>query len=268
MRTAVRYIGDTRLLKLADITSFQEDNAEFYDMEYFISMEYRYFSGAHGSRVRHILAAVGDVEGKRCLDVGCGGGFFTNELAERGADVTGIDYSPYGIQFACSRYPDLDLRQQSALDLYTFANESFDVVTLLDTIEHISDHDHLLDGIYRILKPGGQLVISTDAAGSPWSHAPLSKLVRRMEPFSSEGRAFRLINKVERYRRRFKDYHVSHIAELSAESLVVLLEDSGFDIIDQKIYPLVGVPMRDIFFRLLPKAYRGNHQTVVAQKSP
>jgi ubiquinone/menaquinone biosynthesis C-methylase UbiE len=232
---------------LADLASFQEDNAEFYDMEYFISMEYRYFSGAHGSRVRHILKAIGDVAGKRCLDVGCGGGYFTNELAQRGADVTGIDYSPYSIQFACSRYPDLDLRQQSALALHTFAANSLDVVTLLNTIEHISDHERLLDGIFRVLKPGGQLVISTDAAGGPWGQAPLSKLVRRMEPLSAEGRAFRLINKVERYRRRFKDYHISHIAELSADSLV-------------------GVPVRDIFLSLLPKPYRGNHQTVVAQK--
>lgn len=231
-------------------------------------MEYRYFSGAHGSRVRHILAAVGDVEGKRCLDVGCGGGFFTNELAQRGADVTGIDYSPYGIQFASSRYPDLDLRQLSALDLYRFAAESFDVVTLLDTIEHISDHKRLLNGVLRVLKPGGKLVISTDDAGSPWNRAPLSRWVRRMEPLSAEGRAYRLISKVERYRRRFKDYHVSHIAELSAESLVELLEASGFDILDQNIYPLIGVPVRDLFFRLLPKAWRGNHQTVVAQKSP
>lgn len=54
---------------------FKEENSDFYDLKYYISLEYRYFSGAHGSKVRNILSLMDDVKGKKCLDVGCGGGF-------------------------------------------------------------------------------------------------------------------------------------------------------------------------------------------------
>ena len=123
---------------------FDESNSEFYDLEYFLSMEYRYFSGAHGSKIRNILSSIGKVEGLRCLDVGCGGGYFTNELHKRGADIIGIDYSKYAIEFGRSRFPNLDLRVHSAYDLDSFSPNSFDIVMLIDTIEHISDHQCII----------------------------------------------------------------------------------------------------------------------------
>ena len=67
-------------------TPFVESNSDFYDLEYFLSMEDRYLSGAHGARIRNILSTIGSVKGKRCLDIGCGGAYFTNELHKKGVE--------------------------------------------------------------------------------------------------------------------------------------------------------------------------------------
>lgn len=246
---------------------FNEDNSDFYDLEYFISMEYRYLSDAHASRVRNILSLIGDVNGYRCLDVGGGGGFFANELKKRGANITGIDYSLSAIRFAESRYPDLDMRLVSAYQLDCFSEQSFDLVTVIDVIEHLSNHSVLVAGIRRILKPGGRLIISTDVENGPWSRYPWSVLINRSLPLSADGRAYRLIMKVESYRRKFKDYHKSHIACLTTTEILDLLGKHNFDVIATRIYPLVAVPVRDAIFKLFPKEYRGDHQCVVAKKT-
>ena len=78
-------------------------------MEYYFDLEYRYLGGAIRSRNSNILACIGPVEGKRVLDLGCGGGFFANELTKRGARVSGVDYAVAGINFARRLYPELDL---------------------------------------------------------------------------------------------------------------------------------------------------------------
>jgi len=133
--------------------TFQEENPEFYDIEYCLATEYRYFSGAHGSRIENILGITGDVSGRRSLDIGCGMGYFTHELHQRGAQVTGIDYSSASISFAKGRFPDLDLRVHSAYDLKSFEAGSFDLVTLIDVIEHMSDSQKILEGMFSIREP-------------------------------------------------------------------------------------------------------------------
>lgn len=243
----------------------KEIDAEFYDLEYFISMEYRYFSGAHGSRVRNILSSIGEVKGLHCLDVGCGGGYLTYELYRRGADVIGIDYSKCAIEFAKTRFPNIDFRIISAYDLDIFSPESFDLVTLIDTIEHISDQHKVLSGVHKILKQKGRLVISTDIEGGPWSKFPLSWLIEKSQLLSADGRAYRLIKKVESYRKQIKNYHVSHVSPLSYEEIKKLLESEQFKIIKHRVYPLVSVTVRDSIFRLFPKVLRGDHQCIVAE---
>ena len=75
------------------MSSFRADDSEFYDFEYFLSLEYRYFSRAHRSRVRNLLEFMGDVKGKKILDMGGGGGFIAYMLSDRGAHVCLADFS-------------------------------------------------------------------------------------------------------------------------------------------------------------------------------
>jgi hypothetical protein len=70
---------------------------EFYDQEYYFNLEYRYLSGAIQSRNSNVLACIGPVEGKRVLELGCGGDFFANELTKRDARFRGW-IMPWGNQ--------------------------------------------------------------------------------------------------------------------------------------------------------------------------
>lgn len=252
------------------MSNFNEKNSDFYDLEYYIALEYRHLSGAHGSKIRNIFKTIrkgcGNLHGKRILDVGCGGGFFANEFFKLGADVVGIDYSKYAINFSKDRFSDIDFRVASGYSLEMFEKESFDIVTLLDVIEHMSNQNETLSELYRVLKPGGYLVISTDVNGGIWSKEYITTIIRQSNRFSIEGRAYMLIKKVEEFRKKFRDYHDSHIKELSCHDMQQLLQKYNFNIIRHKIYPLVGVPIRDVFLRLLPKSFRGDHQCIISQK--
>lgn len=247
-----------------EMKPFNETNSDFYDTEYYISLEYRYFSGAHSSKIKNILSCLKNIKGKRCLDVGCGGGFFMNEMSKRGALVTGIDYSRFGIMFAKERFPQLDLRVGSVHDLNMFESNTFDIVTLFDIIEHISDQKKAFLEIQRVLKPKGLLILATDVENGLWSKWKIPGIIRKTQHFSKDGRAYLMIKKVESYRKQFKDYHPGHIGLLSYEDIRALLQKCNFQIIEHQIYPLVGVPIRDFFLKLLAKQFRGDHQCIVA----
>lgn len=245
---------------------FKEENSSFYDLEYFISMEYRYFSHAHQSKVDNAFKIVGDVKGLKSLDIGCGGGFFVHELSNRGSVSIGVDYSPYAIQFAKERFKGLDFRVLSGYDLSIFEDSTFDIVFLLDVIEHISNQDKVLSELYRVLKPGGSLLLSTDLDDSAWNKNFMKRIIWATQRLSSDGRAYRMIKKVESYRKQFKNYHDSHIALLSDEELKKKIIKAGFSLKKHIVYPLVAVPLRDFFFQFLPRRWRGEHQMMLAKK--
>lgn len=249
------------------MVEFNEIDADFYDLEYFISLEYRYFSGAHRSRINNILKLIGDIVGKRVLDWGCGGGYFCNEFSNIGASVIGVDYSKFAISFAKERYPRIDFRQTSNYLLSDFPKDYFDVVSLIDIIEHVANHQAMIDEIGRVLKSGGILLISTDLDDNIWKRRPFSLVFNFSQYFSRDGRAYKLIKNVESHRKQFKNYHISHINSVSDKYLIDLLRKNNFTIKEYLVYPVVGVPIRDFFIRLLPKKFRGDHQCIVAIKN-
>ncbi len=250
------------------MTHFDEGNSDFYDLEYFLSMEYRYLSHAHCNRVNNILSYIGPLKHKRVLDLGCGGGFFTQFMYEQGAEITGVDYASAGIVFGKDRYPHLDLRVVSAYELDRhFEPSSFDAVTLIDVIEHMSDHDKLMSNIRHVLKPDGQLVISTDAEDSLWLRKPWRRLYDGAQWLSADGRAYRLIKQVEKARVQRRSYHTSHINQLTTTDLRNLVERYGFVTKTHRTYPIVGSPLRDFFLRLLPPLKQGEHQCIVATEA-
>lgn len=106
--------------------------------------------------------------GQRILDVGCGTGGNLAFLAEWGQG-SGIDLSPLALSLArCRRLPRL--AQASGLAL-PYANHSFDLVTLFDVLYHrwISDDDQAIKEAYRVLRPGGWLLLTDSALPSLWS---------------------------------------------------------------------------------------------------
>jgi trans-aconitate methyltransferase len=100
--------------------------------------------------------------GERILDLGCGDGFLTRRIAESGATVIGVDASPQMIASARERGVDAHLLNGESLP---FANE-FDAVFSNAALHWMSDHEAVLAGVYRALKPGGRFVAECGGQGN------------------------------------------------------------------------------------------------------
>jgi SAM-dependent methyltransferase len=103
----------------------------------------------------------------RLLDVGCGAGNMIHHLSHYG-QVKGIEIDPRPVKMARQRGYDVD--QFDATQPMPFAANSFDAVTALDVIEHNEDDLAILADSYRLLKPGGHMIITVPALMWLWSH--------------------------------------------------------------------------------------------------
>jgi SAM-dependent methyltransferase len=103
----------------------------------------------------------------RLLDVGCGAGNMIHHLSRYG-QVTGLEIDPRPVKKARERGYEVDLFDVT--QPMPFAGGTFDAVTALDVIEHNEDDLAILQDSYRILKPGGYLIISVPAFMFLWTH--------------------------------------------------------------------------------------------------
>ncbi|QKR98886.1 bifunctional 2-polyprenyl-6-hydroxyphenol methylase/3-demethylubiquinol 3-O-methyltransferase UbiG [Sphingomonas sp. CL5.1] len=107
--------------------------------------------------------------GKRALDVGCGAGLLAEPLARLGASVTAIDAAPENIAAARDHAGALAIDYRVG-GVETVAGETFDLVTSMEVIEHVTDPGSFVAGLARAVAPGGLLVMSTP------NRTPLSRL--------------------------------------------------------------------------------------------
>ncbi len=110
--------------------------------------------------------------GMEILDIGCGTGNLSLELARLGARVTGVDISEPMLTKACQKA----LREKLDVKFYKadahglpFDDETFDAVVSLSALEFVSDLSEALKEAYRVLKPDGRMVIGLIGGGSTWS---------------------------------------------------------------------------------------------------
>ncbi|WP_218002219.1 class I SAM-dependent methyltransferase [Janibacter corallicola] len=110
-----------------------------------------------------VLELVGDVAGRRVLDIGCGSGLYTEELVRRGADVVAFDASARLVHHARRRVAGVaDVRVHDLRDPFEWlADESFDDAVMPLVLHHLEDPVPALREVHRVLGPGGRLVIST-----------------------------------------------------------------------------------------------------------
>ena len=106
-----------------------------------------------------------DIEEKRIVDVGCGGGILSEGLAKHGADVTGIDLSEELIDVADLHGLESGIRvQYQKISAEAFADqqaESFDLVTCMEMLEHVPDPASIVAACAKMVKPGGYVFFST-----------------------------------------------------------------------------------------------------------
>ncbi len=101
---------------------------------------------------------------KKALDVGCGGGFLSEELAKTGLEVTGVDPSGESIRVAREHAMKggLDIEYLvSGGEQIPFAGGAFDMVFCCDVLEHVNDLPGVISEISRVLKPGGVFFFDT-----------------------------------------------------------------------------------------------------------
>jgi 2-polyprenyl-3-methyl-5-hydroxy-6-metoxy-1,4-benzoquinol methylase len=144
----------------------------------------------------------------RVLEVGCYVGVFLQSLKQEGWDVTGVELDTRAVEFARKHF-DLTILNKPLESLDTASShDNFDVVTMLHLIEHLDDPASTLAVAFRVLTPGGILVIET-----PTYDSLLFKLLgRRERSLSCNG----------------------HIFFYTVATLSRLLEKTGFEVLESR----------------------------------
>ena len=137
----------------------------------------RYFEGATCPENRFIMNKLGDVTGKRILDLGCGPGEASVYFALKGANVTATDLTQGMVDSAfrlAERYEvEIQGKVMNAMDI-DFPDGSFDIVYAANLLHHV-DFKSILSETNRILGPGGKLCF-----WDPLKHNPIIGVYRRM----------------------------------------------------------------------------------------
>jgi SAM-dependent methyltransferase len=136
--------------------------------------------------------------GKTVLEAGSGEGYGANMIADVAAKVIGLDYDTGAVAHVRARYPRVEMIRGNLAAL-PLDHASVDVVVNFQVIEHLWDQSQFIRECLRVLRPGGELLISTPnrITFSPGRDTPLN-------PF--------------------------HTRELNAAELTELLVDAGFDV--------------------------------------
>lgn len=147
----------------------------------------------------------------KILDVGCSSGVFLNMAKDRGWEILGIDISKDFVNYAKKNFK-LDIRYGFLKD-FSFKENSFDVVTLWDLIEHVREPKELLKEVCKILKPEGIVLILTPNQNS------LIKKTTNLSYKLSFGRWKAPANVV---------YDIHHLYYFSKKNITMLLNKIGF----------------------------------------
>jgi ubiquinone/menaquinone biosynthesis C-methylase UbiE len=159
----------------------QFSHREIGSKEFFDEVErYRYETQPFMSQ----LAGFQDFKGMKLLEVGCGLGTDLLQFAKGGAVVTGVDLTARSIELVRRRFAqvglDVDARVADAEKL-PFEDSAFDVVYSFGVLHHTPDTQKAIDEIFRVLKPGGRIVVMLYHKNSlhVWLGAPLYALAAR-----------------------------------------------------------------------------------------
>lgn len=145
---------------------------------------------------------------KNVLDIGSGVGTIDFYLADKGKNVTGIEISKQAVELAKKNSQLFKLEKKITFINAAFPSKisqsKFDLVIFSEVIEHLENDEKVLKDIWKVLKPGGLLVITT-----PSLNAPLYRL-GLLKNF---------------------DKKVGHLRRYTTHGLIKVISESGFDVI-------------------------------------
>ena len=132
----------------------------------------------HRGRLAASVAYLRGESRGRLLDVGCGAGDAIGRLRELGWDAEGVDPDPRAVEVARARGLRVAL---GTLAAQGYPPDHFEAVTFRHVIEHVPEPRAVMEESFRILAPGGRLVIETPNAGA-WCHLLFGSNWRGLEP--------------------------------------------------------------------------------------
>ncbi|HLC73704.1 MAG TPA: methyltransferase domain-containing protein [Candidatus Nanoarchaeia archaeon] len=190
------------------------------------------------------ISLLGDIKGKKILDLGCGTGIYARLLTKMGAKVKGFDISKEMLNIAKIDNPNLDLRLGSAYKIPF--KEKFDIVLASLVVHYLKDWDKMFKEINMVLKNKGVFVFST---GNPVAEARKKikvgkKKISVLDDYFKEGKIYGHWrgNKVKDM--RMFSYHKTY------ETIIKTIIKNGFKIIDYKdCFPIKKAK------KLFPKDY-------------
>ncbi len=174
----------------------------------------------HGYRFKNIGNML-KKRGKNLLDIGCAGGTFTNELSRHtDAKITAIDISPQAIGYASTKFPHINFEVHDAdEDIFPFPDNSFETVTMLETLEHVLNPVEVLQDIRRVVKDDGEVIILVPSES--W-HFRLGWEVWTRLPGNIGGGV----------------WDDSHVQAFDGQKLRHLMEFIGYEILEEKWFNL------------------------------
>lgn len=113
-----------------------------------------------------IVRLLGLSGAKKILDLGCGNGFVSGSLSEKGFDMTGCDFSQSGIELAKRQFPNVAFFQHDiSQPLPTVHYAQFDAVISTEVIEHLLSPRKLIENALSALKPNGTFIVTAPYHG-------------------------------------------------------------------------------------------------------
>jgi len=144
----------------AEIAKFEELASRWWDKQ----GEFKPLHEINPLRLHYIDERV-QLNGKRVLDVGCGGGILSESMAQLGADVTAIDMgkAPLSVAklHAMESEVDVSYQQITVEELAEQQPHSFDAVSCMEMLEHVPDPSSVIQACQKLVKPGGSVFFST-----------------------------------------------------------------------------------------------------------
>lgn len=145
----------------AELGKFEAGASRWWDPQ----GDFRTLHEINPMRVDYIRRRCGDPEGRRVLDVGCGGGLLSEGLAAAGAEVTGIDLGQTALSVADLHLLESGLEveylRRSVEEHAAERPAGYDIVACLEMIEHVPDPASVVAACAQLVRPGGHVVFST-----------------------------------------------------------------------------------------------------------
>lgn len=152
------------------------------------------------------ITKIESLKNKKLLDVGCATGYLLEKAKQLGAEVHGVEYSRFASREAQKKFPNKVF--SGFLEQANYKRSFFDVITLIDVIEHVENPIKQMREVKRILKQNGLIIVVTPNLESLWS-----KLLKN----------------------KWTNLKEEHIFYFTPSSLQLLIKKSGFEVLFESV---------------------------------